>query len=40
MDIPAHIRLKIPGFASTLRGAVACSAVAMVTPVFVLVDYD
>jgi hypothetical protein len=28
------MRLKIPGFASTLMGAVACSAVAIVTPQF------
>jgi hypothetical protein len=30
---PAHMRLKIPGFtSSTLMGAVASSAVAMMTP--------
>jgi hypothetical protein len=33
MENPADMRLKIPGFASsTLMGAVACSAVAIVSP--------
>jgi hypothetical protein len=33
MESPAQMRLKIPGFASsTLMGAVACSAVAMISP--------
>jgi hypothetical protein len=37
MESPAHMRLKIPGFLSTVMGAVACSAVAMVTPSYRLV---
>jgi hypothetical protein len=32
MESPAQMRLNIPAFASTLIGAVACSAVAMISP--------
>ena len=32
MESPDHIRLKIPGFAPTVMGVVACSAVAIVAP--------
>jgi hypothetical protein len=32
MESPAHMRLKIPGFGAAVTGAIASSAVAIISP--------